>query len=335
MTTVEATPDTAHTAQTAPAAQRVRLARDRIATPVRLDRVISVDWARRGAVATQDGHWYRRAEPGSAGALILAATADADGTTLEVWGPPETPAQERDAALEAAAGWTGLRDDLTAAGEVLSAFPELRRLTDLVGEVRLSRTPTIAEAFGRSVIEQLVQSKEARRSIAQMVACAGEQVTATLWLWPPPAVLGATPMWDLRRCGISGRMIKALHAGAVEAGRLERARGDWAVLDRRLLALPGVGPWTSAETRLRLGDPDAVAVGDYHLPTTVGYALSGPDGDGPDGTWTDDGMLALLEPYRGQRGRVIRLAGMAAARGLAPRKGRRAPRAALSAHRYW
>lgn len=326
MTTVEAPPTAPH---------RVLLASDRVRARVRLDRVLRADRARRGAVVVADGRWFRRPEPGSAGTLILAAAADWQGTTLEVWGPPATPRQEVDHAVHAAAGWVGLHDDLAAAGEVLTAFPALRRLLDGLGEVRLSRTPQLAEAFGRSVVEQLVQSAEARRSIAQMVACTGERVTATMWAWPRPQVLGATPVWDLRRCGISGRMIRALHAGAVEASRLERARGDWAALDRRLRALPGVGPWTSAETRLRLGDPDAVSVGDYHLPTTVGYALSGPDGDGPDGTWTDAGMLALLEPYRGQRGRVIRLAEMAALRGVAPRKARRAPRAAFSAHRYW
>ena len=311
------------------------LARDRVRTLVRLDRVIRADGAARGAVVTRDGPWFRRAEQCGGATLVYAAAADASGTTVEVWGPPATSADDRDAAVEAAAGWAGLRDDLAGAGEVLSSFPELRRLCDGVGEVRLSRTPQVAEAFGRSVVEQLVQSAEARRSIAQMVARIGQRVTPGLWSWPRPELLGATPLWELRRCGISGRMIRALHAGAVEASRLERARGNWAGLDARLRALPGVGPWTSAETRLRLGDPDAVSVGDYHLPTTVGYALSGPDGDGPDGTWTDAGMLALLEPYRGQRGRVIRLAEMAAHRGLAPRKARRAPRAAFSAHRYW
>jgi 3-methyladenine DNA glycosylase/8-oxoguanine DNA glycosylase len=229
----------------------------------------------------------------------------------------------------------GLRDDLAAAGEVLNACPAMRRLVDRAGEVRLSQTPRAAEALGRSVVEQLVQSAEARRSIAPLVACAGTQVTPTVWQWPDAKTLGATPMWDLRRCGISGRMIKALHAGAVEAERLERVRNDFAALDRRLRALPGVGPWTSAETRLRLGDPDAVPIGDYNFPAMVGYALSGPDGDGPDGSWTDHGMLSLLAPYAGQRGRVIRLVGIAAHRGLVPRKARRAPRAAYSVHRYW
>lgn len=313
----------------------VLLAQDRVATPVQLRRVVRPDSARRGAVVTWDGRWMRRAEPGPAGALVMAAAADAAGTVLEVWGPAATPPDAAENALAAAAGWVGLRDDLDAAGEVLRAHHLTRRLTDLVGEVRLSRTPRVSEALGRSIIEQLVQSKEARRSIAQLVACAGERVNETQWLWPEAKALGSTPVWDIRRCGISGRMATSLHAAAVEDSRLERARGDWHSLDARLRALPGVGVWTSGETRLRLGDPDAVSVGDYHLPTTVGYALSGPDGDAADGSWTDDGMLALLEPYRGQRGRVIRLAEMAAAQGLVPRKPRRAPRAALSAHRYW
>ena len=50
-----------------------------------------------------------------------------------------------------------------------------------------------------------------------------------------------------------------------------------------------------------LGDPDAVSVGDYHLPGLVVRVLANePGGD-------DARMLELLEPYRGQRGRVIRL----------------------------
>ena len=316
-------------------ATQVLLARDIVAVPVRIDRVIRPDYARRGAMVSSDGHFFRRAEPGPAGPLTFVASADAGGTTVEVWGPAATPAEDREQALHAAAGWVGLHDDLAAAADVLTSTPQMARLVDQIGDVRLSITPRVGEAFGRSVVEQLVQGKEARRSIAQIVECAGAQVSEGLWHWPTPKDLGRTPVWTLRRCGVSGRMASALHAGAVEGERLERARGDLAALHRRLVALPGVGPWTSAETRLRIGDADAVSVGDYHLPTVIGYALSGPDGDGPDGAWTDAGMLALLEPYRGQRGRVIRLVEMASARGLVARRARRGPRAALSQHRYW
>ena len=70
----------------------------------------------------------------------------------------------------------------------------------------------------------------------------------------------------------------------------------------RLCSLPGIGPWTAAEAiRLALGDPDAVSVGDYHLPTLVCAALAGERGG------TDERMLELLEPYAGQRARVVLL----------------------------
>jgi 3-methyladenine DNA glycosylase/8-oxoguanine DNA glycosylase len=71
---------------------------------------------------------------------------------------------------------------------------------------------------------------------------------------------------------------------------------------KRLAAVPGVGPWTVAETAMRaLGDPDAVSVGDFHLSNVVGYALTGA-------ARTDDAtMLELLRPWEGQRSRVIKL----------------------------
>jgi 3-methyladenine DNA glycosylase/8-oxoguanine DNA glycosylase len=70
----------------------------------------------------------------------------------------------------------------------------------------------------------------------------------------------------------------------------------------RLVGVPGIGPWTAAEVGVRaLGDDDAVSVGDFHLKHLVSFALAGE----PRGT--DDRMLELLEPFRGQRARVVRL----------------------------
>ena len=90
---------------------------------------------------------------------------------------------------------------------------------------------------------------------------------------------------------------------------------DGEARDRVLISLRGVGPWTSAETRIRaLGDPDAVSVGDFHLAHEVGYALTGTRVD-------DDGMLELLAPWAGQRQRVIRLIGASGVR--EPRRGPR------------
>ncbi len=70
----------------------------------------------------------------------------------------------------------------------------------------------------------------------------------------------------------------------------------------RLRLVPGIGPWTAAETIQRShGAPDAVTVGDLHLPGIIGYALTG------DRDTDDEAMLELLAPYAGQRHRAARL----------------------------
>ncbi|MBW2458992.1 MAG: hypothetical protein JRI68_31120 [Deltaproteobacteria bacterium] len=83
--------------------------------------------------------------------------------------------------------------------------------------------------------------------------------------------------------------------------------------------LPGIGPWTSGVVMGGpLGDPDAVPLGDFHLPNMVAWNLAGePRADDPR-------MLELLEPYAGRRGliaRLIKLTGQGA-----PRFGPRTPK---------
>jgi 3-methyladenine DNA glycosylase/8-oxoguanine DNA glycosylase len=64
--------------------------------------------------------------------------------------------------------------------------------------------------------------------------------------------------------------------------------------------VPGIGVWTAAEVAQRAwGDPDAVSIGDYHIPSVVGWALVGR-------TLDDEGMLDVLAPYAPQRQRAVR-----------------------------
>ena len=86
------------------------------------------------------------------------------------------------------------------------------------------------------------------------------------------------------------------------AARLEETAGlAHEEAARRLRTVPGIGAWTVAEVMQRAhGDPDAVSVGDFHLCNTVGWALLGHDLD-------DDGMVELLEQWRGHRYRVTKL----------------------------
>ncbi len=65
------------------------------------------------------------------------------------------------------------------------------------------------------------------------------------------------------------------------AQRIERAEPSTTAMtspeaEKRLRAVPGIGPWSSAlVVSEALGDPDVVPVGDYHLPNTVAWALAG------------------------------------------------------------
>src|SRR6266545_4512955 len=99
------------------------------------------------------------------------------------------------------------------------------------------------------------------------------------------------------------RRANTIRGAAAHAQRVETTTAMApAVARRRLQALPGVGPWTSAEVAIvALGDADAVSVGDFHLPHMVSWALAGE----PRGS--DERMLELLAPFPGHRGRVLRL----------------------------
>ena len=67
-----------------------------------------------------------------------------------------------------------------------------------------------------------------------------------------------------------------------------------------LRRVPGIGVWTAAEVAQRAwGDPDAVSVGDFHIPALVGWALLGRPID-------DAQMLQVLGPYAPQRARAVR-----------------------------
>ncbi|MEQ1788041.1 MAG: DNA-3-methyladenine glycosylase 2 family protein, partial [Acidimicrobiales bacterium] len=109
--------------------------------------------------------------------------------------------------------------------------------------------------------------------------------------------------YDLHVVGVEKKRADTLKRACAHASRLEAAGLlTSAELRARLEAIPGIGPWTSAEVaRIALGDADAVSVGDFHLKNLVAFALAGE----PRGT--DERMLELLEPFAGHRGRVCLL----------------------------
>lgn len=204
---------------------------------------------------------------------------------------------------------------------LVAQHPVIRDLQRRHVGLRLPRTGRLLHALVPSVFEQKVTGTEAFRAYAAFLRAFGEPAPGPgdLLVPPPADAVAGLPYQAFHPIGIERRRAEVVRRAASRAGWLEASAGAGEAT-RRLTSLPGIGPWTAAEVvRVAFGDPDAVSVGDYHLPSVVAWALAGePRAD-------DARMLELLEPYRGQRGRVQRL--LEVARIMPPRYGpRMAPR---------
>lgn len=238
-----------------------------------------------------DGIW--RATRTREGPATLRLHAVRGGVEVSAWGAGAAN------AVAGAADLVGANDDPAALapkhrliGELVHRFPGLR----------LPRTNRPFEALLPAICEQKVAGVEARAAFRGMIASHGEPAPgpADLRLPPAPATLAALPYFAFHRFGLERLRADMIRHVAQLAPLFEEASPADAYA--RLGAVPGIGPWTLAEVgRIAFGDPDAVSVGDYHLPNIVAWALARqPRAD-------DARMLELLEPYRGQRGRVQRL----------------------------
>jgi 3-methyladenine DNA glycosylase/8-oxoguanine DNA glycosylase len=237
--------------------------------------------------------WLAFRTPAGPATLLLRLTAP---TRLEsvAWGPGATH------ALDGAGLLVGEADRPEA---FVAVHPVLRRIERAHAGLRLPQTRRVFHALVPSILEQKVTGTEAFRAYAALLRRHGEAAPGPgdLLLPPPPSTLAGLPYHALHPLGVERRRADVIRRAAARADWLDAATSA-AEATTRLRSLTGIGGWTAAEVvRCAFGDPDAVSVGDYHVPNMVAWALAGePRAD-------DLRMLELLEPYRGQRGRVQRL----------------------------
>lgn len=233
----------------------------------------------------------------------LAVSADGQQVLARAWGAGA------DWLLAAVPDLLGAGDDWSELD--VASHPVLRRVRHLRPDVRLTRTGRVLDSLVPACLEQRVTGQEAFRAWRLLTQAYGEPAPGPaeprMWLPATPARLLEVPSWDWHRFGVDAKRYQAIRAAATVAVRLEECvqlaqTAGVAAARRRLAVVPGVGPWTVAETTVRaLGDPDAVSVGDFHLSNVVGFALTGA-------ARTDDAtMLELLAPWQGQRARVVKL----------------------------
>lgn len=230
------------------------------------------------------------------GPATIRITRAAGGWRVMGWGPGA------ESAVAGVPRLLGAEDDPAA----LQLPPgRLREMQARARGLRFGRSDAVWPALLPAICGQKVTATQAHRAYFGLVGRHGEVAPGPggLRLVPRPQVIAALPYYELHPLGLEQRRANTLIRAARRADWLQEACGmtRGAAL-ARLRALPGIGPWTAAEVaRQAFGDPDAVSLGDFHVPDMVCWALAGePRGD-------DTRMLELLEPYRGQRARLVRL----------------------------
>ncbi|MET8681248.1 DNA-3-methyladenine glycosylase 2 family protein [Streptomyces sp. NPDC004647] len=246
-------------------------------------------------VTPEGSVWRACRTPAGPGTLRLAARSGE--IEAEAWGPGG------DWLLESLPAILGGEDDP-------SPFTPRHRLVHEMHRrhpgLRLTRTRLVLESLIPSILEQKVTSDEAYRAWRLLLQRHGEPAPGPLdrlYVPPTPRTWAMVPSWEWHRAGVDGKRAATIVRAARVARRLEEAAAmDLPAALARLQLIPGIGPWTAAETLQRSnGAPDAITVGDLHVPKIVGYALTGRRG-------ADDAMmLELLAPYEGQRHRACRL----------------------------
>ncbi|MCX5226579.1 DNA-3-methyladenine glycosylase 2 family protein [Streptomyces sp. NPDC006553] len=249
--------------------------------------------------ATPDGSvWRASRTPDGPGTIRVAVREGAPEAEAEAWGPGATWLLDNAPAL------LGAEDDPAAfvpRHKLLLASHRRRP------GLRLTRTGLVLESLIPTILEQKVTTTEAYGAWRHLVRKYGEPAPGPapegMYVMPDARTWTQIPSWEWHRANVDGKRSATIVRAARVAARLEEAvLMEPPAARRRLELIPGIGPWTSAETIQRSnGAPDEVTTGDLHLPGIVGWALAG------DRTADDEAMLDLLAPYEGQRHRAARL----------------------------
>jgi 3-methyladenine DNA glycosylase/8-oxoguanine DNA glycosylase len=203
----------------------------------------------------------------------------------------------------ALARWESQLAQAPAVPDIVKVGTTLRRLALAFPSMRIVSMPWMFDVAAGAVLQQRVKFYDAAASFRTLALRFGER-RASATAFPSVQRIAGLPSYEFRAANIDAARARALvHLAREELRRpfLFKA-GDFTSLRRRLLAIPGIGPWTT-EMILGFGsgDADAVPVGDVHLPSLVSRVL------GRGGQSSDDQMLKLLEPFAGHRFWVIRL----------------------------
>jgi 3-methyladenine DNA glycosylase/8-oxoguanine DNA glycosylase len=201
--------------------------------------------------------------------------------------------------------------------ELLGSCDSLTPITSVHASVTAAQRKHGHLLFGRSltpyhellpaVLGQRVTAIEALAQWRNIVNEWGDVApgpVSELRLPPDPQRLAELPYFAFHKFGIEKKRADTLvavarHSSWLMGNALHSIEPSAATLE--LQKIPGVGIWTaSVAGALAFGDADALQVGDFHVKNTAAWALRGT----PRGT--DEEMIRDMQPYAGNRHRVMR-----------------------------
>ncbi|MEN0068460.1 MAG: DNA-3-methyladenine glycosylase 2 family protein [Myxococcota bacterium] len=285
-----------------------------VSAPLDLPRTVggTALWGGNTWIKTAPGEaWFARHTP-EGPATVHLTQVDPAVVRGEAWG---TGAQW---LLDQVPGLMGAHDDPSA---LVPEHPRLKRLLQQHPGLRLGRSDLLYEGTMRAAMAAGAGKREGKAAMWRMASAWGEPAPGPrddLTLFPEPVRLARRSYAEFHPLGLSRKRAELAMRLARAGAHLERIRTlATTEIDAHLQAIPGIGPWTSGVIRLTvLGDPDAVPIGDPNLPNMVATTLVG------ERRATTERMLELLEPYTGQRGRVVKTA-----KAVGPKPDRRGPKA--------
>jgi AraC family transcriptional regulator, regulatory protein of adaptative response / DNA-3-methyladenine glycosylase II len=211
-----------------------------------------------------DGDVYRRSLrlPGGPGVAELGF--DAGHVRCRLW---LADARDRADAEERCRRLLDLDADPDAVAERLGGDPLLGLLVRAAPGLRVPGSVDGAELAVRAVLGQQVSVPAARTGAGRLVAEHGEPLArprgAVTALFPSPAALAALDPERLAMPRARARALVGLCRALADGELRVNPGADRAEARRRLLALPGIGPWTAGYVAMRgLGDRDVFLVED-------------------------------------------------------------------------
>jgi AraC family transcriptional regulator, regulatory protein of adaptative response / DNA-3-methyladenine glycosylase II len=221
-------------------------------------------------VESFDGSTFRRSlRPTNGRPVVMDLTPQLERTEV-VLRVSTADTREPSAAVETARRLLDLDAEPAVIDAVLAADAALEPLVHATPGIRLPGTVDGFELAVRAILGQQVSVQAARTFAGRITEASGTPLERPLdgvtHLFPTAEQLAATALGSLGLTSVRAATLRRV-AELVAAGELDLSgTADREATAERLLAVPGIGPWTVAYISMRaLRDPDAFPVGDLGL----------------------------------------------------------------------